>query len=66
MNLDVNNVVDGADHEDVDLYDIDVQEVVLLAVEIVVERVVDVEDEVDVVEGTQDDEKVVLEDLEDD
>ena len=35
----------------------------LVAVEIVVERVVDVEDEVGVVEGIQDDE-VVIEDLE--
>ena len=37
----------------------------LLAVEVVVERVVDVEDKVIVVEGIQDDENVVIEDLED-
>ena len=38
VSLDVDNVVDRSDHEDVELYAIDVQKVVLLAVEVVVER----------------------------
>ena len=36
VNLDVDNVVDRPDHKDVELYNIDVHEVVLLAVQIVV------------------------------
>ena len=58
VNLDVDSVVDRPDHKDDELYDVDVQKVVFLAVEVVVERVVDVEDEVVVVEGIPDDEKM--------
>ena len=51
-NLDVDNVVDKPDLEDVELYNVDVEQDVFLDVELGVQGVVDVECEVVVVEGT--------------
>ena len=65
VNLDVDNVVDRPDHEDVELYDVDVEQDVLLDVGLCVKEVVDVEDEVVVVEGIQGHEDAVIEYLED-
>ena len=63
--LDDDNVVDRPDHEDVELYGVDVDQAVLLDVGLSVVEVVDVKDENVVVKVIQDDESVVIKFLED-